>query len=218
MSASGIYNQRPIGSHMRIGDALDAVKHEYDLVANELVQARTVRDEYEAKVTSQINELNIIRQALYELEAQHGKVRQRYEDEIQHLRAELHTLRQLPGPGVHGSGPGIHPSSDAYRDRNGDRPADRYSDRERERERERDRERDRDRERGGERDPKRLKIKGPGGALQPAVTARTNAKRARFTPATHRWPPMRAVSEGPLIAPARIEAPSKSTRTSHPLD
>lgn len=124
-------------------------------------------------VTSQINELNIIRQALYELEAQHGKVRQRYEDEIGHLRAELHALRQLPGPGVHASGPGIHPP-DAYRERNGDRLADRYGDRDRDRDRGVDRERDqrdreRDRERGGERDPKRLKIKGSGTFLSYVV-------------------------------------------------
>lgn len=116
-------------------------------------------------VTSQINELNIIRQALYELEAQHGKVRQRYEDEIGHLRAELHALRQLPGPGIHASGPGVHPP-DGFRERNSDRLADRYSERERGADRERDqRDRERDRERGGERDAKRLKIKGPGAFL-----------------------------------------------------
>ncbi|KAJ6557825.1 WD40-repeat-containing domain protein [Mycena capillaripes] len=165
MSASAIYNHRtlqPTGSshgHTRFGDAMEAIKQEYDIVAAELVQARTLRDDYEAKVTSQINELNIIRQALYELEAQHGKVRQRYEDEIGHLRAELHALRQLPGPGIHASGPGVHPP-DGYRERNGDRLGDRYGDRERDRERDQ-RDRDRDRERGGERDAKRLKIKAP---------------------------------------------------------
>ncbi|KAJ7017158.1 chromatin associated protein [Mycena alexandri] len=159
MSGSAIYNHRtlqPTGSahgHTRLGDALEVVKHEYELVAAELVQARTLRDEYEGKVTSQINELNIIRQALYELEAQHGKVRQRYEDEIAHLRAELHALRQLPvvqGIQQHTSGPGVHPP-DGYRNGIGER----YPERDRERERERER------ERGGERDPKRLKMKGP---------------------------------------------------------
>ncbi|KAJ7735739.1 WD40-repeat-containing domain protein [Mycena metata] len=159
MSGSAIYNHRtlqPTGSahgHTRLSDALEVVKHEYEAVATELVQARTLRDEYEAKVTSQINELNIIRQALYELEAQHGKVRQRYEDEIGHLRAELHALRQLPGvQGIqqqHTMGPGVHPP-DGYRNGIGER----YPERDRERERERER------ERGGERDPKRLKIKG----------------------------------------------------------
>ncbi|CAK5262046.1 unnamed protein product [Mycena citricolor] len=97
-------------------------------------------------LTSQINELNIIRQALYELEAQHSKVRQRYEDEISHLRAEVHSMRQLPGPGI---GPPADRSAEMR---------ERERDRERERERERQRERDL-RERGGDRDPKRLKLK-----------------------------------------------------------
>ncbi|KAJ7083245.1 WD40-repeat-containing domain protein [Mycena epipterygia] len=160
MSGSTIYNHRslqPTGpaahGHTRFGDALETIKQEYDLLTTELVQARTLRDEYEAKVTSQINELNIIRQSLYELEAQHGKVRHQYEEEIAHLRAELHALRQpqpLPGPGIHG--PAFNePAPGYFRDRDRDR--------DRDRERDRDRDRDRDRERGGERDPKRLKIK-----------------------------------------------------------
>ncbi|KAK6971486.1 chromatin associated protein [Favolaschia claudopus] len=178
MSTPAIYNHRTLQSATgtghaqaaRFGDALEAVKHEYDLVASELVQARTLRDEYEAKVTSQINELNIIRHALYELEAQHGKVRQRYEDEIAHLRAEMHALRQLPAAsGLHASSSAHAPTDSAYLNRDRDRVADRYvlADRERERDRDREREREiqrdreRDRERGGERDPKRLKIKAP---------------------------------------------------------
>ncbi|KAF7324791.1 Chromatin associated protein [Mycena kentingensis (nom. inval.)] len=142
--ASGIYNHRSLQPSVphgpsRIADALETVKQEYELVANELVQARGLREEYENKINTQINELNIIRQALYELEAQHGKVRQRYEDEIAALRSELHSIRQ----GQHTSGPGVHPL-DALRDRERDRFA--------------ERERDRERERGGERDAKRLKL------------------------------------------------------------
>ncbi|KAJ7697653.1 WD40-repeat-containing domain protein [Mycena rosella] len=165
----------PAHGHTRLVDALDTVKQEYDLLTTELVQARTLRDEYEAKVTSQINELNIIRQSLYELEAQHGKVRHQYEEEIAHLRAELHTLRQqplqLPGPGIH---PG-EPAPGYFRER------ERGGDRDRERDRERERERERERDRGGERDPKRLKLKSgehfspllkgppPGAAVLPPV-------------------------------------------------
>ncbi|KAJ7793388.1 chromatin associated protein [Mycena olivaceomarginata] len=100
---------------MQIDDALNAVKHECDVAAAELVQARAVRDEYEAKVTSQINELNIIRQALYELGAQHEKVCQRHEDEIQRLRAELHTLRQTSGSDASGSK--LYRSSNRFSDR-----------------------------------------------------------------------------------------------------
>ena len=36
-------------------------------------------------VASQINELNIIRQSLYDLESQHGKIRQHQEEEIARL-------------------------------------------------------------------------------------------------------------------------------------
>ena len=74
-------------------------------LTNELNNVRCQRDEYEAKsrsffffclrivlifpvlVASQINELNIIRQSLYDLESQHGKIRQHYEEEIARARA-----------------------------------------------------------------------------------------------------------------------------------
>ena len=142
----------------------------------------SVISSYSQTVTSQVNELNIIRQSLYELEIQHGKIRGHYEEELNRLRAELHAVRQsLPnntsqppvGPGIGPSGlsgppasiPGIPPSgqfNESYysRDRERERePRDR--DRERiEREREvRDREREKDRDRSTDhRDSKRLKI------------------------------------------------------------
>src|SRR6267154_4461138 len=118
-------------------------------------------------VASQVNELNIIRQSLYDLEAQHGKIRQQYEEEISRLRAELMAARQgatgLPpnlgvnvGPGASGlptptAGPAL-PYSDPFMGRPPRDPAfdrDRDRDRDRERgllERERDRERERERE------------------------------------------------------------------------
>lgn len=45
-------------------------------------------------MTSQLNEVNVIRRSLYDLEAQQRKARQHYEDEISRLRAEIATLRQ----------------------------------------------------------------------------------------------------------------------------
>ena len=117
-------------------------------------------------VTSQINELNIIRQSLYELESQHGKIRQQYEDELSRLRAELHAARQgIPanppphpavGPASVGpSGPPAPPASvpgvlpatgpGSYNDPYYGRDRDRDRDREREKDRERaDRERERE--------------------------------------------------------------------------
>ncbi|KAJ7868374.1 hypothetical protein B0H14DRAFT_3441294 [Mycena olivaceomarginata] len=86
MSGSTIYNHRslqltaPAHGHSHVANTLDAMKQEYNLVTNKLDQARTLRDEYQSKVDTPINELNIIRQTVEELEAQHGKVRQRHED------------------------------------------------------------------------------------------------------------------------------------------
>ncbi|KAJ7870261.1 Tup N-terminal-domain-containing protein [Mycena leptocephala] len=145
MSGSTIYNHRSLQptalahGHSYVANTLDAIKQEYNLVTNKLYQARILRDEYESKVDTPINELNIIRQTVDELEAQHGKVRQRYEDL---LRAELH---QLPGPGIH-----VH-SLEGFRER--ERLGERSGERDQERE---------PRERNGERDPKRLKINVPG--------------------------------------------------------
>jgi len=39
-------------------------------------------------VSSQVNELNIIRQSLYDLETQHEKIRRLYEEEVARARAE----------------------------------------------------------------------------------------------------------------------------------
>ncbi|KAL4067061.1 WD40-repeat-containing domain protein [Scleroderma yunnanense] len=197
--SSTIYNHRslqPTGpptqgpsqhSHARLNEAFDSVRQEFDVITSDMGLLRNQRDEYESKVTSQINELNIIRQSLYELESQHGKIRQQYEEELSRLRVELHAARQgLPpgapphptvGPGTIGpSGPPAPPSgvpgvpppsgpssyNEPYypRDRDRDRDRERDKDRERlDRDRERD-QRDRDRERPqveSSRDPKRIK-------------------------------------------------------------
>jgi len=68
----------------------------------------------ESTVASQVNELNIIRQSLYDLETQHGKIRQHYEEEIARARAEsranvtggIASLGSVVGPGgPPGAGP-----------------------------------------------------------------------------------------------------------------
>jgi glucose repression regulatory protein TUP1 len=63
-------------------------------------------------VNHQLGEVNTIRRSLYDLESQHGKVRQHYEDEISRLRAEVTALRQsltdphtVTPPGIPGLSP-----------------------------------------------------------------------------------------------------------------
>lgn len=122
------------------------------------------RDIFFSPVTAQVNELTKIHQSFYDLEAQHTKVRQSYDEEVNRLRTELHAARQglasgaqphptigpgsigIPGPsGASSSAPGIQLSSGPQTYAN-----EPYYPRERERERDKEREReqrDRDRER-----------------------------------------------------------------------
>ncbi|KAH8996706.1 WD40-repeat-containing domain protein [Lactarius akahatsu] len=194
MSSSAIYAHRSLQptvpptqgpaqqpSHTRLSECFDMIRSEFDVLTQDIVHLRNQRDEFDTKVASQVNELNIIRQSLYDLEAQHGKIRQQYEEEISRLRAELMTARQgatgVPpnlgvnvGPGASGlptptAGPAL-PYSDPFmgrpphRDRERERDRgiiERERDRDREREREvkeRERERERDRE---QRESKRIK-------------------------------------------------------------
>ncbi|KIO26049.1 hypothetical protein M407DRAFT_75012 [Tulasnella calospora MUT 4182] len=90
-------------SSVRFMELLDIAKQEFDQVSSECLSLKQQRDEYESRVGGQVNELGIIRQALYELEAQHGKIRQQYEAELQALRAELSAVQQHhpPPPPLH---------------------------------------------------------------------------------------------------------------------
>ncbi|KAF9010267.1 chromatin associated protein, partial [Cyathus striatus] len=87
----------------RLVDSLEVIKQEFDILASEVDSLRSQRDEYEAKVVAQLNELSVIRRALYDLEAQHFKVRQQYEEEATRLRSELaavHQSRNPPSSGI----------------------------------------------------------------------------------------------------------------------
>jgi general transcriptional corepressor TUP1 len=95
-------------------------------------------------VTSQLNEVNIIRRSLYELDSQQSKVRQHYEDEINRLRAEIASLRQnlptshtAPSAGIPGLSP--PPSSHGHATSTSANVADPFL---------RDRDRERTKERG----------------------------------------------------------------------
>ncbi|WWC90888.1 uncharacterized protein L201_005825 [Kwoniella dendrophila CBS 6074] len=90
------------GSSARLNEFFDLIKNEFEQVGQDGNVWKAQRDEYEAKIQQQINELGLIRQSLYELEANHAKVRQEYEGEIARLRRELESRG---GPG--GGGPSI---------------------------------------------------------------------------------------------------------------
>ncbi|KAK4687936.1 general transcriptional corepressor TUP1, partial [Tremellales sp. Uapishka_1] len=114
MQAPGIYNHHRLpptsasapnptglsasGSGLRLNEFFELIKNEFETVAQEGNVWKAQRDEYEAKLQQHVNELAIIRQSLYDLEANHAKIRQEYESEITRLRRELDS-RGPPGPG-----------------------------------------------------------------------------------------------------------------------
>ncbi|PPQ86686.1 hypothetical protein CVT25_006761 [Psilocybe cyanescens] len=119
MSSSTVYNHRPIQptgvrtntaqeptqshSTFSIADPLDAIKRQFEGVQVELARARSQRDEMEMKLDSQVTELNTIRRALFDLEAEHNRVRQQYEDEIHRLRSEPVAILSSGAPPPHQS-------------------------------------------------------------------------------------------------------------------
>ncbi|KAJ7460657.1 chromatin associated protein [Mycena latifolia] len=193
----------------RLQDTLDLVKQEFDGLASELAVSRVQREKYENTINAQVEELNTIRQSLYDLEQKHGKVRQQYEEELRALRAELFASRQGTRPPPPQQPP-VFSGPESYRDREdrergvGLRDRERgVPDREREgsvrehRDREaRERELDRERFLDVQRDAKRIKestlgpLMGPGStpALPPPPQPQPTPAAARLTP-TPRMPP-----------------------------
>ncbi|KAJ7132154.1 WD40-repeat-containing domain protein [Mycena epipterygia] len=194
----------------RLQDTLDQVKQEFDGLANELAISRAQREKYENTISAQVDELNTIRQALYDLEQKHGKVRQQYEEEVRALRAELFASRQGPRAQQQQQQPSAFAAPEPYRDREDRDRGIALRDRERgvpDREREgtirehrdrevRERELDRERFLDVQRDAKRIKestlgpLMGPGStpALPPPPQPPQPPAAARLTP-TPRLPP-----------------------------
>ncbi|KDR80404.1 hypothetical protein GALMADRAFT_136894 [Galerina marginata CBS 339.88] len=139
MSTSAVYNHRPMQpSGVRTNTAqeapqprtfsivepLETIKHEFEGIQAELVRVRSQKDEMEMKLDAQVTELTSIRRALFDLEAEHSRVRQQYEDEIHRLRTEAMALRQAgttpqqPGAGLGISsrprGPGLSEASPRF--------------------------------------------------------------------------------------------------------
>ncbi|KAH9917690.1 WD40 repeat-like protein [Epithele typhae] len=108
MASSTIYNHKhlqPTGaapqgpnSFASLNQSFNQIRDEFSALQEQCDSLRGQRDEYENKISSQVTELNIIRQSLYELETQHGKIRQQYEDDLRNLRAELDSYKRRGAP------------------------------------------------------------------------------------------------------------------------
>lgn len=73
----------------RIPEFLENLKVEYDSLVHDANMYKMQRDDYERKLQTQLTELNSIQQTLYDLERNHAKIKQQYEEEIMRLRRQL---------------------------------------------------------------------------------------------------------------------------------
>ncbi|KAF8813119.1 WD40 repeat-like protein [Phlegmacium glaucopus] len=118
MSSIPVYNHRPMQPSVTrsntvtfsIVDSLDTIKHEYQSIQAELIKVRSERDDLELKLESQVTELVSIRRSLFELETQHERANNHYEEEIKRLRSDLVAVRQsgptpVPTLGIPGRSP-----------------------------------------------------------------------------------------------------------------
>ncbi|KAI8883399.1 WD40 repeat-like protein [Backusella circina FSU 941] len=112
-----VYNHRPMGAPTpnRLIELLDAVKSEYDQLAQEVIICKNQRDEYEHKMNSQIQEMSLFQQNLLDLERAQQLIKKQYEEEISRLRQQLDQLQHgsappPPGPASSGYGAGYQQS------------------------------------------------------------------------------------------------------------
>ena len=95
----------PPALNSRVVELLDAVKNEFDTIGQEVSVFKMHKDDYDHKISSQIQEMQSIRQTVYELEMTLQKMKQQYEDEVARLRRELDSARSdQQGSGGGGGG------------------------------------------------------------------------------------------------------------------
>ncbi|KAI0229172.1 general transcription repressor [Massospora cicadina] len=108
---SNHYNHRsvvPTGGPSRAAELLDALKNELEAVSQDSAVFKMQREDFEHKITAQMNEMSAFQQNIYELERAHQKIKQQYEEEIIRLRREIEQRGGHP-PGGPGPGHPQHP-------------------------------------------------------------------------------------------------------------
>jgi len=117
-----VYNHRQLvpgaGGSNRANELLDLLKQEFDNVQQEAAMYKMQRDDLEHKVQQQTDEVNLIRQGLYDLQAtqknmkaqnrpEHGG---RYDNELRALQRDMEQQRLHPHPSSsHAQPPPSHP-------------------------------------------------------------------------------------------------------------
>ncbi|KAK8081774.1 Transcriptional repressor [Apiospora saccharicola] len=94
----------PQNAAPRLNELLDQIRSEFD------AQVR-LNEGYEQQIQQQVQEAQLVREKVYQLEQQHMTIKQKYEEELVHLRRQLDQARGgapqqgMPGPPQHGPPP-----------------------------------------------------------------------------------------------------------------
>ncbi|CAG8598281.1 16238_t:CDS:10, partial [Acaulospora colombiana] len=89
----------------RFNELLEALKQEYENLQQEAITYKMQREEFEHKVQQQTEEVSIIRQGLYELQAAQKGIKQQYDVDIRNLQREIEQQRSnLFGTIISGNG------------------------------------------------------------------------------------------------------------------
>jgi len=75
-------------SGTRVPELLETLKTEFETLSHEANLHKMQKDDYERKLTAQLNELKNIQTTLYELELNHNKLRQQYEEDSIRLKKQ----------------------------------------------------------------------------------------------------------------------------------
>ncbi|ORZ03612.1 WD40-repeat-containing domain protein [Syncephalastrum racemosum] len=90
-----VYNHRPMvpTTQNRLLELLDAVRGEFEQLTQEAIVCKSQRDEYEHKMNSQVQEMNMFQQSLVDLERMQQLIKKQYEEEIARLRQQLDQIQ-----------------------------------------------------------------------------------------------------------------------------
>ncbi|CAO3599942.1 unnamed protein product [Absidia cylindrospora] len=86
-----VYNHRPMvpATQNRLLELLDSVRSEFEQLTQDAMVCKSQRDEFELKMTSQVQEMGHIQQSLVNLERTQQVMKKQYEEEITRLRQQL---------------------------------------------------------------------------------------------------------------------------------
>ncbi|KAI8332627.1 WD40-repeat-containing domain protein [Chlamydoabsidia padenii] len=103
-----VYNHRPMvpTTQNRLLELLDNVRTEFEQLTQDAIVCKNQRDEFELKMTSQVQEMGHIQQSLVDLERAQQVMKKQYEEEINRLRQQLDQHGQHLPSGSPGYGSG----------------------------------------------------------------------------------------------------------------